>query len=171
MTATLVESLHFTGPLGSMRLLAEREHLRFCGFVDQDHAHALPEGCTENPNSAVLLQAKAQLLEYFDGQRRVFEVPYTLESGTPFQQAVWLALLEIPFGRTLSYRALAEKVGAPKAVRAVGAANGRNPLGIIVPCHRVIGSDGALTGYAGGLPRKTALLALEGHGEKQLSLI
>lgn len=171
MNLNATESLHFTGPLGSMRLLAVRDRLCFCGFIDQDHLPALPDACVENSNSSILLRSRTQVLEYLAGQRRVFDLDFTLEVGTPFQQAVWLALLEIPFGRTLSYRALAEKVGAPKAVRAVGAANGRNPLGIIVPCHRVIGSDGALTGYAGGLPRKTALLALEGHGEKQLSLI
>jgi methylated-DNA-[protein]-cysteine S-methyltransferase len=171
MSSSPTESLHFTGDLGSMRLLVVRDQLSFCGFVDQAHLPDLPDDTVENSNHPILLQAKAEVLEFLAGTRRTFEVPFTLEAGTPFQQAVWLALLAIPYGRTLSYRALAEKLGAPRAIRAVGAANGRNPLGLIVPCHRVVGSDGGLTGYAGGLPRKAALLKLEGHEDRQLSLI
>jgi methylated-DNA-[protein]-cysteine S-methyltransferase len=105
--------------------------------------------------------AKRQLREYFAGHRKVFDLPLA-PRGTPFQQEVWRALRKIPFGRTSSYSAIAERIGRPKAVRAVGAANGKNPIVIVVPCHRVIGRDGSLTGYAGGVERKQRLLALEG---------
>jgi methylated-DNA-[protein]-cysteine S-methyltransferase len=102
-----------------------------------------------------------QLDEYFAGRRQRFELALAPQ-GTAFQQAVWQALLQIPFGQTSSYSALAAEIERPKAVRAVGAANGANPIAIIIPCHRVIGRDGSLTGYAGGLPRKALLLKLEG---------
>lgn len=102
-----------------------------------------------------------QLDEYFAGRRRHFELRLA-PRGTPFQQAVWQALQQIPFGHTSSYSALAEQIARPRAVRAVGAANGANPLAVVIPCHRVIGRDGSLTGYAGGLPRKALLLRLEG---------
>jgi methylated-DNA-[protein]-cysteine S-methyltransferase len=102
-----------------------------------------------------------QLDEYFAGRRQRFELPLAPQ-GTVFQQAVWQALQSIPYGQTSSYSALAAKIARPKAVRAVGAANGANPIAIIIPCHRVIGRDGSLTGYAGGLPRKALLLRLEG---------
>ncbi|NMZ69465.1 methylated-DNA-[protein]-cysteine S-methyltransferase [Pseudomonas peli] len=102
-----------------------------------------------------------QLDEYFTGRRQRFDLPLAPQ-GTAFQQAVWQALQTIPFGQTSSYSALAAEIARPKAVRAVGAANGANPIAIIIPCHRVIGRDGSLTGYAGGLPRKALLLKLEG---------
>ena len=101
-----------------------------------------------------------QLQEYFDGRRDVFELPLAPQ-GTPFQQRVWEALLSIPFGETCSYLDLARAIGQPSAMRAVGAANGRNPIPIVIPCHRVIGSNGALVGFGGGLDIKAALLALE----------
>ena len=106
--------------------------------------------------------AVRQLREYFAGTRRKFAVPLDLD-GTEFQQRAWAAMCGIRYGHTLSYAQQAKAIGKPKAVRAVGSANGANPVPIIVPCHRVIGSDGALTGYAGGLARKRALLQLEGH--------
>lgn len=102
-----------------------------------------------------------QLDEYFAGRRQRFELPLA-PRGTAFQQAVWQALQRIAYGQTSSYSALAAQIGRPRAVRAVGAANGANPLAIVIPCHRVIGRDGSLTGYAGGLPRKALLLRLEG---------
>ena len=101
-----------------------------------------------------------QLREYFDGKRRDFDIPLDVE-GTEFQARVWAALRRIPFGRTASYADIARKIGQPKAMRAVGMANGRNPVSIVVPCHRVIGADGSLTGYGGGLDRKKILLDLE----------
>ena len=102
------------------------------------------------------------MTDYFAGHRTSFELPLDFGAGTDFQQAVWRALLKIPHGTTRSYGALSADIGKPTAVRAVGSAVGRNPLSIIVPCHRVMGADGSLTGYAGGLERKTALLQLEG---------
>ncbi|MCA9677318.1 MAG: methylated-DNA--[protein]-cysteine S-methyltransferase, partial [Myxococcales bacterium] len=106
---------------------------------------------------------RAQLAAYLDGARRAFDVPLA-PAGTPFQLAVWDALLAIPYGATESYGALARRLGRPHAARAVGAANGQNPISIIVPCHRVIGADGSLTGYGGGLPAKRWLLAHEQGG-------
>ncbi len=111
-------------------------------------------------------RGREQLRAYFARELRVFDLPLRLE-GTPFQREVWEALRRIPYGTTTSYGALAASLGRPRAVRAVGAANGQNPIAIIVPCHRVIGADGGLTGFGGGLPRKRALLELEGA---QLSL-
>ncbi len=108
----------------------------------------------------VLRAAAAQLAEYFAGERAVFDLPLAPE-GTPFQQAVWTAIAEVPAGATITYRELALRAGHPGSIRAAGAATGRNSLAIVIPCHRIIGSDGSLTGYAGGLDRKRALLALE----------
>ena len=105
-------------------------------------------------------QVRQQLREYFDGERREFDIPLSLE-GTKFQLSVWRQLQEIPYGTTVSYGDIAKRIDNPKAVRAVGAANGRNPIPIIVPCHRVIGSHGDLTGFGGGLDTKEALLRLE----------
>lgn len=112
-------------------------------------------------NSPVLLETERQLKEYFAGTRNRFELELDF-AGTDFQKKVWAALLTIPFGETRSYSQIALQIGSPKAVRAVGAANGRNPISIVAPCHRVIGASGALTGFAGGLEAKQYLLALEG---------
>jgi methylated-DNA-[protein]-cysteine S-methyltransferase len=111
-------------------------------------------------STPLLKEAQRQLREYFAGERSTFELPLRLE-GTAFQRAVWGALAKIPFGKTCSYADIARRVGRPKAVRAVGAANGANPIALVIPCHRVIGADGSLTGYGGGLPRKKWLLAHE----------
>jgi methylated-DNA-[protein]-cysteine S-methyltransferase len=120
-----------------------------------------PRGDIESGRHPVLVEAERQLREYFAGRRRSFDL--TLDFvGTPFQRAVWKALLTIPFGQTRSYGEIAKQVGRPSASRAVGAANGRNPVSIIAPCHRVIGSTGALTGFGGGLDVKERLLRLEG---------
>lgn len=126
------------------------------------------ETCTTKPDDLgvrddhhpVLLQTKRQLEEYFSGLRNEFELPIAA-TGTDFQQQVWHALTTIPYGETWSYQDLADAIGNPKAVRAVGMANGKNPISIVVPCHRVIGKSGKLTGYAGGIERKQRLLALE----------
>lgn len=116
----------------------------------------------------VLAQAAREIGEYFEGERRVFTVP-TAAAGTPFQQAVWNALKKIPYGETRSYGEIARQIGHPRASRAVGQANNRNPLPIVVPCHRVIGASGALTGYAGGLDIKVRLLELERHTPRRHS--
>ena len=122
----------------------------------------------EANDSSVLLAAEQQLKEYFAGTRHQFELELDF-TGTEFQKQVWQALLTIPFGETRSYSQIAQQIGNPKAVRAVGAANGRNPISIIAPCHRVIGASGGLTGFAGGLEAKQYLLALEGAGQAELT--
>ena len=132
-------------------------------YLLPDHRHA-PTLQPDWQEAALPIfeQARAQLLSYFAGQRTAFELPLR-PKGTEFQHRVWAELERIPYGETLSYGALAAKLGNPNASRAVGLANGRNPISIIVPCHRVIGASGKLTGYGGGLERKAALLALESH--------
>jgi len=142
-------------PIGRLRLSASPQGLRSIDFAAGDAAKA--------PVDATLRRAITQLREYFAGQRRAFDLALDPQ-GTEFQRQVWQALVAIPYGETTSYGELARRIGRPAAVRAVGAANGRNPLPIIVPCHRVIGSDGSLTGYAGGLAIKRALLDLERRG-------
>lgn len=152
-------------PLGPILLAASRQGLAGAWFVERqrDTPDALERAnWLEAPDHPVLRQAATQLAEYFDGRRQHFDLPLDLTHGTVFQQAVWQALLVIPFGKTISYGELARRIGRPKAVRALGAAVGRNPVSVVVPCHRVIGADGSLTGYAGGLDRKTALLRTEG---------
>lgn len=115
----------------------------------------------DNPNVVVLIETIKQLGEYFVGKRDAFDVPLDLSSGTPFQQTVWQALLKIPYGKTISYAQLANIIGKPTACRAVANANGKNPISLIIPCHRVIASDGGLGGYTGGIDIKQQLLALE----------
>ena len=164
-------------PLGTMLLSASADGL--CGAYFEPHSHfAGPAGWqqvqlndvaaaadTGKAAQLAILQAAArQLDEYFARQRQVFDLPLAPQ-GTPFQCEVWQGLRRIPFGETWYYAQLAHEIARPRAVRAVGAANARNPLSIIVPCHRVIGRNGALVGYAGGLDRKQFLLALE-HGEQ-----
>ena len=150
----------YQSPLGSMIVAATARGLAGVWFEGQRH---MPDSSTwrEDADHPMLRQACIQLGEYFAGRRTVFELPLDLQGGTPFQQSVWQALLSIPPGSTTSYGQLSKSIGAPAAVRAVAAAVGRNPVSIVVPCHRVVGSNGALTGYAGGLERKTALLQLE----------
>jgi methylated-DNA-[protein]-cysteine S-methyltransferase len=149
------------GPLGPMTVAATCHGLAGLFFADQRHLPAIAHWRQEAAHP-VLREAAAQVTQYFAGTRTRFELPLDLQGGTPFQQSVWHALLTIPPGATTTYGALSRHIGRPQAVRAVGTAIGRNPIGIVVPCHRVIGSDGTLTGYAGGLDRKSALLRLEG---------
>lgn len=148
-------------PLGVVHLAASDKGLAGIWFEGDRHRPAMQPWAlaADHPR---LRQAIAQLDAYFAGRATDFDLPLDLGSGTPFQQSVWRALLELPHGRTTSYGALSAHIGRPRAVRAVGAAIGRNPLSIVVPCHRVLGAGGALTGYAGGLERKAALLRLEG---------
>lgn len=152
-------------PLGDLRLVASTRGLAGLWFVQRQRHEPPAERLTAWQTVAshpVLDAAARQLGEYFHGQRQRFDLALDLEQGTPFQRSVWRALLAIPAGATTSYGTLATGLGRPQAVRALGAAVGRNPLSIIVPCHRVVGSNGSLTGYAGGLDRKQALLELEG---------
>jgi methylated-DNA-[protein]-cysteine S-methyltransferase len=147
-----------------MTLAATGKGLAGVWFNGQQHMPATGIW-PQQQDHPVLLRAQEQLQAYFAGQCQGFDVPLDLHGGTAFQQAVWQALLSIPAGATTSYGVLAERIGRPTAARAVGAAVGRNPVSIIVPCHRVVGAHGALTGYAGGLERKTALLQLEQKGQ------
>ncbi len=147
-------------PLGDILLAATDQGLCGLWFDGQKHQPDM-QGWPTGSN-ATIDQAVLQMQQYFAGQRSRFELPLDLRAGTAFQQSVWQALLDIPQGAHCSYGALAQRLGNPQAVRAVGAAVGRNPISVIVPCHRVLGAGGALTGYAGGLARKTALLQLEG---------
>ena len=158
---TSIYTLHVQSLLGGITLAATDQGLAGVWFDAQRHS---PDtgGWIEAPEHPVLQQAAAQLEAYFQGRLDNFDVPLDLSHGTGFQQAVWQALLRIPRGGTTSYGRLGADIGKPAAVRAVGAAVGRNPLSVVVPCHRVLGSDGSLTGYAGGLERKTHLLKLEG---------
>ena len=150
-------------PLGPMLAAATPRGISGLWFDGQRHqpAAAVTSRWPDAADHPVLRHAADALAAYFDGETEVFDLPLDLGGGTPFQQAVWRALLAIPRGETVSYGSLSRRVGNPAAVRAVGAAVGRNPVSIIVPCHRVVGSNGALTGYAGGLERKAALLAIE----------
>ncbi len=147
-------------PLGPLTLAATARGLAAALFDAQSH-HPGELALPVDPAQEHLAQAAREFGEYFAGTRRVFTVPLDAQ-GTPFRQRVWRALLDIPAGALSSYGAIARQLGQPTACRAVGAAVGRNPVSIIVPCHRVIGQDGSLTGYAGGLHRKQALLRLEG---------
>jgi methylated-DNA-[protein]-cysteine S-methyltransferase len=151
----------YASPLGPMLLAATARGLAGVWFVGQRHGPDA-RGWREDPEHPVLREAVAQLEAYFAGTRTAFALPLDLGAGTPFQQDVWAALQAIPRGGTTSYAALARALGRPQAARAVGAAVGRNPVSIVVPCHRVLGTGGSLTGYAGGLERKSALLRLEG---------
>jgi methylated-DNA-[protein]-cysteine S-methyltransferase len=145
-------------PVGVLTLAGRDGVLTHLRMDDQRHP---PSGRADwEPDDGAYADVVEQLEAYFAGDRTEFELELRLE-GTPFQREVWSALLEIPYGETWSYGQLAERIGRPGAARAVGLANGRNPIGIIVPCHRVIGADGSLTGYGGGLPRKQLLLQLE----------
>lgn len=166
--ASIVQT-HFQSPLGPMVLAATTQGLAGLWFERQRHlpAQLLAESAgpgvwPTDPEHPVLKLTMQQLTEYFAGQRTLFDLPLDFAGGTAFQQSVWQALLAIPLGTTASYGQISSHIGKPAAVRAVGAAVGRNPVSIIVPCHRVMGADGSLTGYAGGLDRKTALLHLEG---------
>jgi methylated-DNA-[protein]-cysteine S-methyltransferase len=142
-----------TTPVGTLLIQASAKGITHVDFIEterpESHPNALTTGC------------KQQLQEYFDGKRKTFDLPLE-QQGTAFQKSIWANLLKIPFGQAVSYRDIADRVNNRKAVRAVGAANGKNPIAIIVPCHRVIGSDRSLTGYAGGLQRKAWLLKHEG---------
>lgn len=160
---------HFTqrlnGPLGPMILAATAQGLCGVWFEGQRHGPSAErqQSWTPDPSNSLLQEATQQLQAYLAGEADGFDLPLDLSAGTSFQQSVWQALLHIPPGQTRSYGELARLLNKPQAVRAVGAAVGRNPVSIIVPCHRILGAGGQLTGYAGGLWRKQALLQREGH--------
>jgi methylated-DNA-[protein]-cysteine S-methyltransferase len=152
--------MYMPTPVGRLKLVATDSALVAVIWDNENPKRVRQAELVEQLDHPILLDAQQQLNEYFQGQRQTFELPLDFE-GTEFQKKVWQALLNIPFGETRSYRQIAEQVGSPKAVRAVGAANGQNPISIIAPCHRVIGSGGKLVGFAGGLDNKEILLKLE----------
>ncbi len=150
----------FDSPVGLLTLVAIGDWLRAILWPDDPTARVeLPPTVARNDHP-VLSKTIGQLNEYFSGRRRMFDLPVR-PVGTAFQQSVWQELLTIPFGETRSYAEIARRVGNPTAARAVGAANGRNPISIVIPCHRVVGANGGLTGFAGGIEVKRRLLALE----------
>jgi methylated-DNA-[protein]-cysteine S-methyltransferase len=153
-----METCFFKTPLGIAKITGDENGISVISIAD--------EGTVSDTVPEILQEAISQLNEYFEGKRTDFNFKLN-PSGTEFQQKVWKALVEIPFGKTLSYLDLSKKLGDVKAIRAVASANGKNPLWIVVPCHRVIGTDGSLTGYAGGLWRKKWLLEHENPSRKQ----
>lgn len=167
---------HLDSPIGPLLLAASDRGLRALYMSRQRHVPVAPEANwkavtrTDRAQFDLLERAATQLAAYFAGTRDTFDLPLDLE-GTAFQKSVWAGLCTIGFGETISYGELARRIGNPKAVRAVGLANGRNPVSIVVPCHRVIGADGSMTGYGGGIDRKVYLLGLEGVRARQPSLL
>jgi methylated-DNA-[protein]-cysteine S-methyltransferase len=149
-------------PVGELKLVASDNGLAAILWENDDPRRVRLAPLSEDTKHPVLLETERQLNDYFGGKRKSFSLKLDFR-GTEFQKRVWAALLTIPFGETRSYGQIAKQIKKPKAVRAVGAANGRNPISIIAPCHRVIGSTGKLTGFAGGLEAKALLLALEGR--------
>ncbi len=156
-------------PVGLLTLVANERGLAAVLWENDDPKRVRLSPLHEDTHHPVLLEAERQLQDYFAGKRETFSLKLDF-NGTEFQQKVWAALLTIPFGETRSYAQIAEQIGNPNAVRAVGAANGKNPISIIAPCHRVIGANGKLTGFAGGLPVKELLLRLESRGLRQPKL-
>jgi len=153
----------FKTPLGTVLAIAAGGVLTGLHFEGGKHAPAVAPEWREDPYASPLQECAQQLADYFAGKRQCFDLPVASQ-GTPFQQRVWREIAQVPYGATISYAELAARAGAPGSARAAGAATGRNPLAIVVPCHRIVAANGALTGYAGGLTRKHFLLAHEGTG-------
>jgi methylated-DNA-[protein]-cysteine S-methyltransferase len=153
---------YYASPCGRMLLTADEKAITSVSFVGQKYAPRVQRDWQRDAHHAPIRQAKRELAEYFGGRRKRFSVKLA-PHGTAFQRAVWKAIAQVRFGNTIAYGELARRAGRPGSARAAGAATGRNPIGVIVPCHRIVGSNGALTGYAGGLAKKRALLALEGR--------
>jgi len=155
-------------PIGELMLVADDTALTGVYFGGHDHVPAASEGWTRDAQHPVLRKAALQLQEYLSGKRKSFEIPLRL-TGTDFQEKVWQQIARIPYGETISYAELAKRAGNPQAIRAAGTTTGRNPVSIIVPCHRVVGKNGGLGGFGGGLDRKRFLLSLERSGQPLLS--
>ncbi len=157
----------FETPLGTVLAVAREGLLTRVDFVDAKYVPAIDPAWREDATSPPLERCRRQLGEYFAGKRKSFDLALA-PSGTDFQKRIWRAISGVPHGETITYSELARRAGAAGSARAAGAATGRNPIAVIVPCHRIVGSDGSLTGYAGGLDRKTRLLELEGALEGTL---
>ena len=157
----------FDSPLGPVIAIADEGGIRHIDFVGAKYERPVAPDWVEDPDAPELRACAQQLAEYFAGARTDFELNLA-PLGSDFQQRVWREIARVPYGETISYAELAKRAGAPGQARAAGAATGRNPLGVVVPCHRIVGSDGSLTGYAGGLERKRGLLELEGVLQRSL---
>lgn len=160
---------YYDSPLGQILLVASDAALTGLHFADEKYYPAIAAEWLRQPDAKIILRARKQLDDYFAGTRKQFDLPVD-PAGTAFQRGVWRALQKIPYGVTANYGAVAKRIGKPSASRAVGAANGRNPISIVIPCHRVIGTNGDLTGYAGGIDRKEALLRLEANSTGEFRL-
>jgi methylated-DNA-[protein]-cysteine S-methyltransferase len=166
-----MNTIHYSireSSFGPLLLRAQGEKLSGLFFADQPHARMGQADGVREDELEIFVQAMREVEEFARGERREFEVE-TVATGTAFQQRVWREIAGIPYGETVTYGEIAKRMGASSAVRAVGTAVGRNPLSLIVPCHRVVGSAGAMTGYAGGLDRKRRLLALEQEARLQVA--
>jgi methylated-DNA-[protein]-cysteine S-methyltransferase len=157
----------FASPIDELLLLSDGENLTGLFMTEPAHGPTRSADWKRFDNLDIFELARRQLTSYFDGDLTNFTLPLKAQ-GTDFQKSVWRALVEIPYGTTINYGQLAKRIGNPNAQRAVGLANGRNPISIVVPCHRVIGANGTLVGYGGGLPRKQVLLALESRGVRAI---
>ncbi len=157
-----IETAYYSSPIGTLEITGDEKSIHSIYFIEDEHS------ATENISSKEIKNCVLQLEEYFSGNRKEFELTLA-PKGTKFQGKVWNELLKVPFGKTRSYLEQSKKLGDIKAIRAVASANGKNPISVIIPCHRIIGSDGSLTGYAGGVWRKKWLLEHE-SGTKQQSL-
>jgi len=164
--------MNYQSPVGCLQIMVQEGFVNEIIFLDKEDEKEIVEFEEKmSPgNKLIFEKCKKQLDEYFFGERKIFDLPIK-PSGTPFQEKVWNELVKIPFGRTISYLELSRRIGNVKSIRAVGTANGRNNLSIVVPCHRVIGSDGSLTGYAGGLKRKQWLLEHENKYANGVNLL
>jgi len=157
----------FDSPLGPVVMVAEDDGLTHVDFVGAKYERPVAPDWIEDPQAPALAACRRQLAEYFAGERTQFDLPLA-PRGSTFQRRVWQEIARVPYGETITYAELARRSGAPGQARAAGAATGRNPIGVVVPCHRIVGSDGSLTGYAGGLERKRGLLELEGAIQRSL---
>ncbi len=163
----MIRYVHFESPLGPVMAVADDEGITHVDFIDAKYARRIGPDWVHDPQAPVLRECVRQLAEYYDGNRTTFDLPLA-PRGTEFQRRVWDEIAHVPYGKTITYGELAKRAGAPGHARAAGAATGRNPVGVVIPCHRIVGADGSLTGYAGGLERKRELLELEGVLQRSL---
>ena len=163
----MIRFARYESPLGPMFATAEEDGITHIEFVGAKYAPEARADWIEDPQAPDLAACGMQLAEYFAGKRTEFDLPLAPQ-GSDFQQRVWREIARVPYGKTISYGELAARAGAPGQARAAGAATGRNPVSLVIPCHRIVGSDGSLTGYAGGLERKRELLELEGVLQRSL---
>jgi len=163
----MIRYARFESPLGPVLAIADTDGITHIDFVGAKYERRVEPDWIEDPRASALAACGRQLAEYFSGARTAFDLPLA-PRGSDFQQRVWREIARVPYGETISYGELAKRAGAPGQARAAGAATGRNPVGVVIPCHRIVGADGSLTGYAGGLERKRGLLELEGALQKSL---